>query len=95
MTVKKASDKWKICIEYINFNKACPKDSFSFPKIDQLVDITSRHKLLSFMNIFFSYNQIRMAPKDEENMAFIIDKYLYCYKMIFFVWKMHVPLTNA
>ena len=37
-------------------NKACPKDSFPLLRIDQLVDSTVGHKLLSFMDAFSSYN---------------------------------------
>ena len=64
--VKKANGKWRICIAYIDLNRACPKDSFPLPKIDQLVDATSEFRLLSFMDAFAEYNQIRMAPEDEE-----------------------------
>ena len=62
--VKKANGGWRICIDYTDLNRACPKDSFSLPKIDQLVDATSDHRLLSFMDAFAGYNQIRMAPED-------------------------------
>ena len=85
--VKKASGKWCICIDYIDLNKACPKDSFPLPKIDQLVDATSGHKLLSFMDAFSGYNQIQMAPEDEEHTAFITERGLYCYKVMPFGLK--------
>ena len=85
--VKKANGKWRICIDYIDLNKACPKDSFPLPKIDQLVDATSGHKLLSFMDAFSGYNQIRMAPEDEERAAFITERGLYCYKVMPFGLK--------
>ena len=48
-------------MDFTDLNKACPKDSFSLPRIDQLVDSTARHKLLKFMDGFSSYNQIKMA----------------------------------
>ena len=70
--VKKANGKWRICIDYKDLNKPCPKDSFSLSKIDQLVDATSGHKLLSFIDTFSGYNQIQMAPKDEKNTVFVI-----------------------
>ena len=54
--VKKVKDKWRICIDYIYYNKVCPKDSFLLSRIDQFVNATSRYKLLSFMDTFFSYN---------------------------------------
>ena len=62
--VKKANDKWRMCIDFIDLNKACPKDSYPLPRIDQLVDSTVGHKLLSFMDAFSGYNQIRMDKVD-------------------------------
>ena len=59
--VKKANRKWRISVDFTELNKACPKDSFPFPRIDQLVDSTAGHKLLTFMDAFSGYNQIRMA----------------------------------
>ena len=59
--VKKANEKWRICINYTDLNVACPNDSFLLSKIDQLVDATSGHRFLSFMDAFAGYNQICMA----------------------------------
>ena len=50
--VKKANGKRRMCVGFIDLNKACPKDSFPLPKIEQLVDSTARHKLLTFMDAF-------------------------------------------
>ena len=58
--VKKASKKWRMCVDFMNLNKACPKDSYPFTWIDILVDSTARHQLLSFMDAFLNYNQIRL-----------------------------------
>ena len=55
--MKKTNGKWRMCVDFTNLNKACPKDSFPLPRIDQLVDSTSRHKLLRFMDAFLGYNQ--------------------------------------
>ena len=54
--VKKANGKWRMCVDFTNLNKACPKDSFHLPRIDQLVDSTTGHKLLTFMDAFLGYN---------------------------------------
>ena len=62
--VKKANGKWRMCADFTDLNKACPKDSYPLPRIDQLVDSTAGHKLLSFMNAFSGYNQIRMDKAD-------------------------------
>ena len=62
--VKKANGKWRMCVDFTDLNQACPKDSFPLPRIDQLVDSTAGHKLLTFMDAFSGYNQIQMAKED-------------------------------
>ena len=51
-------------MDFMNLNKASPKDSFSLPRIDQLVDSTDGHKLLTFVDAFSGYNQIKMSEED-------------------------------
>ena len=48
--VKKKTRKWRMCIDYIGLNKACPKDHFPLPRIDQIVDSTSGCEILSFLD---------------------------------------------
>ena len=67
-------------IDYTDFNNVYPKNSFFLSRIDQLIDATLGHKLLSFIDTFFGYNQIRIAPKDEKDTVFITERGLYCYK---------------
>ena len=62
--VKKANEKWRMCVDFTDLNKAYPKDSFPLPRIDQLADSIARHKLLTFMDAFSRYNQIKMAEED-------------------------------
>ena len=69
--VKKANGKWRMSVDFTDLNSACPKDSFSLPRIDQLMDSTAGHKLLTFMDAFSGYNQIKMSEKDQEKIAFI------------------------
>ena len=72
--VKKANGKWRMCMDFTNLNKACPKDSYPLPRIDQLVDSTTDHQLLSFMDAFSGYNQIKMDEVDQEKMSFITNQ---------------------
>ena len=58
--VKKANDKWRLCIDFTDINRACLKDSFHLPRIDLIVDAIAGHELLSFMDAFSGYNQISM-----------------------------------
>ena len=74
-------------IDFTNLNKACPKDSFPLPRIDQLVDSTSGHKLLSFMDAFSRYNQILMDEEDQEKASFVTSQGLYYYKVMPFRLK--------
>ena len=54
--VKKANGKWRLCIDFTDINRACPKDSFPLPRIDLIVDATVGQELLSFMDAFSGYN---------------------------------------
>ena len=69
--VKKSNGKWCMCIDFTDLNRACPKDRFPLPKINQLVDSTVGHELLTFMDAFSGYNQIRMNKEDQEKTTFI------------------------
>ncbi|RDX77100.1 hypothetical protein CR513_42829, partial [Mucuna pruriens] len=80
--VKKASNKWQMCIDYIDLNKACPKDLYPLPNIDLLVDGASGYALLSFMDTYSRYNQIRMHPRDEAKIALITNVGTFCYKVM-------------
>ncbi|RDX72777.1 hypothetical protein CR513_47687, partial [Mucuna pruriens] len=72
--VRKASQKWRMCIDYIDLNKACPKDPYPFLNIDDLVDGVLGCGLLSFMDAYTGYNQIKMHPNNDSKMMFIIDE---------------------
>ena len=85
--VRKPNDKWRTCMDFTDLNKAYPKDSFLLPQIDQLMDATLGHQLLSFMDAYSGYNQILMHVLDQEHTSFITDHDLYYYKVMPFGLK--------
>ena len=84
---KKANGKWRLCIDFTDVNRACPKDSFPLPRIDLIVDATAGHELLSFMDAFSCYNQISMDPDDQEKTSFVTAQGTYCYRVMSFGLK--------
>ena len=85
--VKKENGKWRLCIDFTEVNRACPKDSFPLPRIDLIVDATAGHELLSFMDAFSGYNQITMDPDDQEKTSFVMGQGTYCYRVMPFGLK--------
>ena len=85
--VKKANGKWMMCVNFTDLNRAYPKDSYSLPYIDLLVDLMARHQLLSFMNAFSGYNQIRLDEADQEKTSFVTLQGLIFYKVMPFRLK--------
>ncbi|CAL8136891.1 unnamed protein product [Prunus armeniaca] len=85
--VRKLRKGWRMCVDYTNLNRACSKDSFPLPRVDQLVDATAGHALLSFIDAYSGYNQIFMHPEDQAHTSFITDRGLYCYKVMPFGLK--------
>ena len=85
--VKKANGKWRMCVNFTNLNKACPKDSYPLHIIDALVDSASSCKLPSFLDAFSRYNQIRMHPRDKCKTTFMTELSYYYYKVMLFGLK--------
>src|ERR1044072_3122308 len=85
--VKKSNGKWRMCTDYTDLNKHCPNDSYPLPSMDKLVDGASGNEILSLMDAYFGYNQIRMHQEDEEKIAFMTPRENYCYKIMPFGLK--------
>ena len=85
--VKKPNGKWRMCVDFTDLNRACSKDSYPLPQIDTLVNSTARHELLSFMDAFSGYNQIRMKEEDQEKTSFVTSQGIFCYKVMSFGLK--------
>ena len=87
VVVKKKTGKWRVCVDFTDLNKACPKDPFPMPRIDQLVDATVGHPQMSFLDAFQSYHQIPLAMEDQEKIAFVTPVGNYYYKVMPFGLK--------
>jgi hypothetical protein len=80
-----------MCIDYTSLNKACPKDPYPLPRIDQIVDSTSGCDLLSFLDAYSGFHQIRMSGEDRKHTAFVTVDGLYCYVVMTYGLKNALP----
>ena len=87
VVVKKNSGKWRVCINFTDLNKACPKDPFPMLRINQLVDATIGHPWMSFLDAFQGYHRIPLALDDQEKTAFVTLIGNYHYKVMPFGLK--------
>jgi hypothetical protein len=78
----KANGSGRLCVDFTSLNKACPKDPYPLPRIDQIIDSTAGFDLLCFLDAFSGYHEIKMAKEDEEKTAFITPCRVYCYVCI-------------
>jgi hypothetical protein len=79
LVLKKSKVDWRMCVDYTDHNKHCPKDPFGLPRIDQVVDSTAGCSVLSFLDCYSGYHQISLAKEDEEKTAFITPFGAFCY----------------
>ena len=93
--VPKKDGKVRMCVDFRDLNKASPKDDFPLPHIDILVDNTTCHALLSFMDGFSGYNQIKMALEDMEKAFLLLHGGHIATRSCHLALKMLVLLTNV
>ncbi|GJR49156.1 reverse transcriptase domain-containing protein [Tanacetum coccineum] len=87
--VKKSDGGWRMCVDFININKACPKDCYPLPEIDWKVESLSGFRLKCFLDAYKGYHQIQMAEGDEDKTIFFAGEGVFCYQ------KMPFGLKNA
>ena len=68
-----------MCVDYTGLNKACPKDPFPLPRIDQVVDSTAGCETLCFLDAYSGYHQVAMSPSDQLATSFITPFGAFCY----------------
>ncbi|GJW43391.1 reverse transcriptase domain-containing protein, partial [Tanacetum coccineum] len=77
--VKKHDNSWRMCVDFKDLNKACPKDGYPLPEIDWKVESLCGFLFKCFLDAYKGYHQIQMAEKDEEKIAFITNQGIFCY----------------
>jgi hypothetical protein len=85
--VNKKQGTIHVCMEFHDLNKACPKDNFPTPFIDQIVDECAGYEVFSFMDGFSRYNQIQIKPKDQHKTTFICPWGTFAYHKMSFLLK--------
>jgi hypothetical protein len=85
--VRKKNNEWRMCVDYTNLNKHCPKDLFGLPRIDEVVDSIAGCELLSFLDCYSSYHQITLNKDDQIKTSFITSFDAYCYTTMSFGLK--------
>nr|KAJ0216025.1 hypothetical protein LSAT_V11C300153800 [Lactuca sativa] len=77
--VRKHDGSWHMCIDFSDLNKACTKDCYPLPEIDQKVDSLQGFKLKCFLDAYKGYHQIMMSKEDQEKTTFYTDHDTFCY----------------
>ncbi|GJT27122.1 reverse transcriptase domain-containing protein [Tanacetum coccineum] len=87
--VKKHDNNWRMCVDFKDLNKVCPKDGYPLLEIDWKVESLCGYPFKCFLDAYKGYHQIKMTKEDEEKIAFITSQGIFCYS------KMPFGLKNA
>ena len=93
--VPKKDKSWRLCVDFKDLNKACPKDPFPLPRIDQIIDATAGHDSLCFLDAYSGYHQIKMKESDRPQRRLLPCMGLSVSTLCLLGLKTLVPLTNA
>ncbi|GKC70253.1 hypothetical protein Tco_1116136, partial [Tanacetum coccineum] len=85
--MKKHNDSWRMCVDFKDLNKACPKDGYPLPEIDWKVESLYGYPFKCFLDAYKGYHQIKMAEEDEEKTEFITSQGIFCYSKMSFRLK--------
>jgi hypothetical protein len=77
--VMKKNGKWRMCVDFTDLNKACKKDDFPLERVDEIIDDEANSEMLSLLNMFSGYHQIRVRKEDEEKTSFITPFGTFCF----------------
>ncbi|GJT01370.1 reverse transcriptase domain-containing protein [Tanacetum coccineum] len=87
--VKKSDGGWRMCVDFTDINKSCPKDCYPLPEINWKIESLSGFRLNCFLDAYKGYHQIQMVEEDEDKTTFYAGEGVFCYK------KMSFGLKNA
>ena len=90
----KKNGQIRVCIDFLDLNKACPKDDFRLPIPEIMIDNTFGYKRMSLMEGFSRYNQIKMSSEDEKHTSFRSSFGIYCYTICLLALRMQEPHMN-
>jgi hypothetical protein len=69
--VNKKQGMIRVCVDYRDINKSCPKDNYPTPFVDQIVDDCAGSEIFFLMDGFYGYNHINIFPTDQHKTTFI------------------------
>jgi hypothetical protein len=77
--VRKRIGKWRMCTDFTDFSKSCPKDDFPLTRIDKVLDTAAGYETMALLDCFSGYHQIWLWEEDQEKTGFITSFSTYCY----------------